>query len=293
MGVLRSLLFVPSDSPKKLAKARTFRPDAFILDLEDAVAIDRKSHARATLAYVLASPKSLEGGVFVRLNDISTEFFAGDLAVAVDPGVDGIVVPKCENKTEITRIENEITRMEIQKGMARGKTKLLPILETALGIVHAYEIGCSSERVSALIFGPEDYCADMGISRTRLGEEVAIPRMLVSQAAHAAGILAIDGVFTDFSDEAGLIDDTRRGKEMGYRGKALIHPSQILPVHRAFAPADEDVGWAVEVIETFEQAKSRGSGIVAVRGKMIDEPVVDRARRILQERNVDINENDF
>ena len=145
--------------------------------------------ACATLAHELAlSPKSLEGRVFVRLNGISTEFFAGDLVVARrGSGVDGIVVPKCENKAEITRIENEITRIEIQKGMARGKTRLLPILETALGIVHAYEIGCSTERVSALFFGPEDYCADMGISRTKLGEEVAIPRMLVSQAAHAAG----------------------------------------------------------------------------------------------------------
>jgi citrate lyase subunit beta/citryl-CoA lyase len=293
MGVLRSLLFVPADSRKKLANARTFRPDAFILDLEDAVAMARKSYARATLACELTSPKSLEGRVFVRLNGISTEFFAGDLAVAVDPGVDGIVVPKCEDKGEIIRIENEITRIEIQKGMARGKTKLLPILETALGIVRAYEIGCSTERVSALFFGPEDYCADMGISRTRLGEEVAIPRMLVSQAAHAAGVLAIDGVFTDFRDEVGLIEDTRRAKEMGYTGKALIHPSQILPVHRAFAPADEDVGWAVEVIEASEKAKTRGSGVVVVRGKMIDEPVVDQARRILQERNADTNRNDF
>ena len=115
----------------------------------------RKSCARATLACELASLKSLEVRVFVRVNGISTEFFAGDLAVAVDPGVDGIVVPKCENKAEITHIENEITRIEIQKGMDRGRTKLLPILETALGIVHAYEIGCSTERVSALFLGPK------------------------------------------------------------------------------------------------------------------------------------------
>jgi citrate lyase subunit beta/citryl-CoA lyase len=163
---------------------------------------------------------------------------------------------------------------------------LLPILETARGIVRAYEIGRSSERIMALLFGPEDYCADMGINRTRSGQEVAVPRMLVSQAAHAAHVAAMDGVFTDLHDEAGLIEDTRRGKEMGYIGKVLIHPSQILPVHQAFASAEEEVAWATEVIDSFEKAKAKGAALVVVRGKMVDEPIVGQARRILRQRNV-------
>jgi citrate lyase subunit beta/citryl-CoA lyase len=286
MDVLRSLLFVPADSPRKLAKARNLRPDGFVLDLEDAVAMDRKLEARAALAEELASLKSLEGKIFVRMNGIGTEFFEGDLGVAVEPVVDGILVPKCEDDRDLVRADNEITRIESEKGIVRGRTKLLPILETARGIVRAYEIGRSSERVMALLFGPEDYCADMGIDRTRSGKEVAVPRMLVSQAAHAAHVAAIDGVFTDLHDEAGLIEDTRRGKEMGYIGKVLIHPSQILPVHQAFASAEEEVAWATEVIDSFEKAKAKGAALVVVRGKMVDEPIVGQARRILRQRNV-------
>lgn len=289
MDVLRSLLFVPADSPRKIAKARTLRPDAFILDLEDGVAIDKKLEARATLTDELESLKGLACKIFVRVNSISTKFFEGDISIAVDPMVDGIFVPKCEDETDVSRVDNEITRTEAHKRMALGKTKLLPILETARGVVRAYEIGRSSERVVALSFGPEDYCADMGIRRTRSGAEISIPRMLVSQAAHAARIAALDGVFTDFHDEEGLVEDTRRGKEMGYIGKAVIHPSQILPVHRTFAPTEEDVAWAEEVIKAFGEAKEKGSGLVAVRGKMVDEPVVGQARRILRQRGADDN----
>ena len=290
MEMLRSLLFVPADSPRKIAKAKTLRPDAFIFDLEDAVALDKKLEARTALARELESLKSPTGKIFVRVNGIHTEFFEGDLRVAVDPVVDGLFLPKCEDETEIARVDNEIARIECQKGIPRGKTKLLPILETALGVIRAYEIGRSSERVIALGLGAEDYCADMGISRTRSGEEVAVPRYLVSQAAHAARVLAIDSVFADFHDEEGLIEDTRRAKEMGYTGKALIHPDQIQPVHRAFGPSEQQMALAVEVIEAFEKAKAKGSGVVVVRGKMVDEPVVAQARRILQQRDADAKE---
>jgi citrate lyase subunit beta/citryl-CoA lyase len=291
MKALRSLLFVPIDSPRKLAKARTLQADAFILDLEDSIAMTRKMEARAALADQLASPESFAGKTFVRVNAISTKFFEGDLDVAVAPSVDGILLPKCEAEADVVRVDHEISRIESRRGMPHGTTKLLPILETARGVVRAYEIGCSSERVAALCFGPEDYCADMGINRTRAGAELAIPRMLVSQAAHAARKSAIDGVFTNFNDEEGLIEDTRRGKEMGYTGKALIHPNQILPVHRMFAPAEDEVAWAQEVIEAFEKATAKGAGLVVVRGKMVDEPVADQAREILRHRDIDANEN--
>jgi citrate lyase subunit beta / citryl-CoA lyase len=286
MEMLRSLLFVPADSPRKIAKAKTLQPDAFIFDLEDAVAMDRKLEARAALSHELASLKS-PNRIFVRVNGIRTKFFEEDLRAAVDPAVDGLFLPKCDDPEALVRVDNEITRIEGQKGVTRGKTKLLLILETALGVVRAYELGRASERVTVLNFGAEDYCADMGMQRTRAGEEVAIPRMLVSQAAHAARLTALDGVFTDFNDEAGLIEDTRRGQKMGYTGRALIHPNQILPVNRAFAPAEEEVSWATEVVRAFDDAKAKGSGLVVVRGKMVDEPVVVQARRILRQRDAD------
>lgn len=282
MEILRSLLFVPADSPRKMAKAKTLQPDAFVYDLEDAVAPDKKLEARTALSGELLSLLDSTSKIYVRVNGARTELFEGDLRVAVDPVVDGILLPKCDDVAGIARVDNEITRIEGQKGLTRGKTKLLLILETALGVVCAYELGRASERVTVLNFGAEDYCADMGIKRTRSGEEVAVPRMLVSQAAHAARLAALDGVFTDFHDEAGLMEDTRRAIQMGYTGKALIHPSQILPVHRAFAPAEDDVAWATEVVRAFEDAKVKGSGLVVVRGKMVDEPVVVQARRILR-----------
>jgi citrate lyase subunit beta/citryl-CoA lyase len=290
--LLRSLLFVPADSPRKIEKAKSLRPDAFIFDLEDAVAVDKKAAAREGLARELRNLSNPAGKVFVRLNAIPTQFFAGDLRMAVDPAVDAILLPKCDDETEVALVDKEISRLEDQKNIAPGKIKLLPILETARGVVRAFEIACGSRRVMGLAFGAEDYAADMGMKRTPSGEEVSVPRLLVSQAAHAARAAAIDGVFTDFHDDAGLMADTRRAIAMGYTGKALIHPNQIEPVHRAFAPAEEDVAWAMEVVRTFEDAKAKGSGVVVVRGRMVDEPLVIQARWILQQRSVSAGEKE-
>jgi citrate lyase subunit beta/citryl-CoA lyase len=282
--LLRSLLFVPADSPRKVAKARTLRPDAFLFDLEDAVAIDMKQQARAWLEAELGNLTGSASKIIVRVNRIGSDFFDADLRTAVHPAVDGLLFPKCEDPAELGRVHARVGILESQKGIRNGKIEFLLILETALGVVRAYDLARACPRIIALNFGAEDYCADMGISRTAAGDEVAIPRLLVSQAAHAARIQAIDGVFTNFHDEAGLIADTRRAIQMGYTGKAAIHPSQIEPIHRAFAPSEDDVAWATEVVKAFDEAKARGTGVVAVRGKMVDEPVVLQARRILQQR---------
>ena len=285
MELLRSLLFVPADSTKKMEKARGLRPDALVFDLEDAVSPDKKAEARVLLSEELRTRGKSEPRIFIRVNSVGSNFFADDLKVAVDPAVDGIKLPKCGNPAEIVRADQEISRIEEQKGMAQGKLKLTVILETALGVVRAYELGRSSPRVIALNFGAEDYSADMGINRSQAVEQITFARAMVAQAAHAAGVEALDSVFTDFRDEAGLMEEVQRAKLMGYTGKALIHPSQIEPVHRAFAPAEQEISWATEVMEAFEAAKANGSGVIAVRGRMVDEPVVIQARRILQQRS--------
>ncbi|MFY9531031.1 MAG: CoA ester lyase [Candidatus Acidiferrales bacterium] len=284
MELLRSLLFIPADSPRKMAKARTLRPDAFIFDLEDAVPLDKKLEARKALAGELASAPDFAARVFVRVNGARSEFFDSDLREIVHPRVDGILFPKCADEAEVVRADQKIWQLENEKGITEGKTRLVLILETALGVVRAYELARSSPRIIALNFGAEDYCADMGVSRTASGDEVAVARSLVAQAAHAARLEAIDTVFTDFRDDAGLFLETRRIKQMGFTGKVLIHPNQIEPVHRAFAPTAEEMEWATHVIKAFEAAKAAGSAVVAVGGKMVDEPVVLQARRILQQR---------
>jgi citrate lyase subunit beta/citryl-CoA lyase len=283
--LLRSLLFVPADSPRKLAKARTLRPDAFVFDLEDAVAPDKKQQARAWLEAELGSLAGSPSKIIVRVNRIGSEFFDADMRVAVHPAVDGLLLPKCDDPADLVRTHGKMGIMESKKGIRNGKIEFLLILETALGVVCAYDLARACSRIVALNFGAEDYCADMGISRTPAGDEVAVPRMLVSQAAHAARLQAIDSVFTDFHDEAGLIADTRRAMQMGYTGKAAIHPNQIEPIHRAFAPTEDQVAWAKEVVQAFEEAKTRGAGVVSVRGKMVDEPVMLQARKILQQHD--------
>jgi citrate lyase subunit beta/citryl-CoA lyase len=196
-----------------------------------------------------------------------------------------LLLPKCDDPVELVRTHGKMGLLESKKGIRSGKIEFLLILETALGVVRAYDLARACPRIVALNFGAEDYCADMGITRTPSGDEVAVPRLLVSQAAHAARLQAIDGVFTDFHDDAGLIADTRRAIQMGYTGKAAIHPNQIEPIHRAFAPTDDEVAWATEVVQAFEEARTRGSGVVTVRGKMVDEPVMLQARKILQQRD--------
>ena len=268
-----------------MAKARTLRPDAFLYDLEDAVAPDKKQQARAWLEAELGSLAGSPSKIIVRVNRVRSEFFDADLRAAVHPAVDGLLLPKCDDPADLARVHAKVGMLESQKGIRNGKTEFLLILETALGVLRAYELARACPRIIALNFGAEDYCADMGISRTAAGEELAVPRAQVAQAAHAAGLHAIDGVYTDFHDDAGLFAETRRIIQMGYTGKTAIHPNQIEPIHRAFAPAEHEVAWATEVVNAFEEAKTRGSGVVAVRGKMVDEPVVLQARRILRQRD--------
>jgi citrate lyase subunit beta / citryl-CoA lyase len=279
MDLLQSFLFVPADSARKLASARTHRPDALIYDLEDAVAPDKKNAARELLRNELDSMGPSGAKVFVRVNCAGTQFLRDDLRAAVHPGVYGIMLPKCDDASEIMRLHQGISSLENEVALPEGSIKLGLLLESARGVARAGELARASTRTFALLFGGEDFCADMGIARTRTGEEIAVARSLVALAAKAERLEAIDGPFTDFKDPDGLFQETRRIKQMGFTGKALIHPNQIETVHVAMAPTPEDISLAEEIVTTFEQS---GQGVASVRGKMIDEPVVLQAKRILR-----------
>lgn len=280
MDECRSFLFVPADSAKKLERARDLRPDAVIYDLEDAVAPDRKAEARALLAGELANAGHLSASMFVRVNCFGSPFLEDDLRAAVHPRVRGVVLPKCKDAAEVVQVHEALSPIEIGMGLQPGSVKLVLMLESAQGVVRASELARSSSRTIALLFGGEDFSADMGIVRTKAGDEIAMARSFLALAARAERLQAIDGPFTDFRDAAGLLEETRRIRQMGFSGKVLIHPSQIEPVHAAFAPSQEQIEWAGEVIQAFEAA---GAGVAAVRGKMIDEPVVMQARKILRD----------
>jgi citrate lyase subunit beta/citryl-CoA lyase len=280
MDLLRSLLYVPADSSRKLMSARSLRPDALIFDLEDAVSPDRKLEARGLIADELAHAAEFTAKIFVRVNRSGSPFLDDDLRAAVRPQVYGVVLPKCDEASEVARVHETILALERGTGMPEGGVKLILMIETAKGVANARELARASSRVIALTFGAEDYCADMGIARTKAGDEITFARSLIALAAKAEGLEAIDGVFTDFRDTAGLFEETQRIKQMGFAGKTLIHPQQIDVVHRALAPSEEEIAWAEEVVSTFQKA---GEGIVVVRGKMIDEPVVMQAKRVLQQ----------
>jgi citrate lyase subunit beta / citryl-CoA lyase len=281
MDLLQSLLFVPADSSRKLASARSLRPDALIFDLEDAVSPNRKLEARDLIRAELEHADAFSATILIRVNGFGSPFLDDDLRAAVRPHVYGIVLPKCNETSEVARVHETILGLEKRNGMPGGGIKLFLMIETTKGLAHAHELARASSRVVALIFGAEDYCADMGIARTKIGGEIAFARSLITLAAKAEGLEAIDGVFTDFNDDVGLFEETQRIKQMGFTGKTLIHPRQIDVVHRALAPSAEQISWAEEVINTFEKACG---GVVVVRGKMIDEPVVVQAKRILRQR---------
>jgi citrate lyase subunit beta / citryl-CoA lyase len=281
MDVLQSFLFVPADSPRKMASARNLHPDAFIYDLEDAVPIANKHEARHLLTGELNSFINPRPKIFIRVNGFGSAFFGDDLRAVVRREVSGIVLPKCNDASQIAQVHQELSRLENRMSMPEASINVIPILESAKGVSLAGEIARSSSRIIALFFGGEDFCADMGITRSKDGDEIGVARSLVALAAKSERLEAIDGPFTDFHDRVGLFEETRRVKKMGFTGKALIHPNQIETVHQAMAPSDEQIALAQEIVSAFENA---GSGVTAVRGKMIDEPVVAQARKVLKQR---------
>jgi citrate lyase subunit beta / citryl-CoA lyase len=280
MDVLQSFLFVPADSPRKMASARNLRPDALIYDLEDAVPVANKHEARHLLTGELNSFVNPRPKIFVRVNGFGSPFFGDDLRAVVRRGVAGIVLPKCHDASQIAQVHQELSRLENQIGMPEGSLKVVPILESAKGVSRGGELARSSSRIIAFFFGGEDFCADMGITRSKAGDEIGVARSLVALAAKSEHLEAIDGPFTDFHDRAGLFEETRRIKKMGFTGKALIHPDQIDTVHLAMAPSSEEIALAQEIVSVFE---SSGRGVTVVRGKMIDEPVVAQARNLLKQ----------
>ena len=280
MRPLRTLLFVPGSRPRMLEKARDLTADAVILDLEDAVAPDEKQAARTSIRDALGVG-TFAPQVVVRVNALSTGLAEEDLDAVICGAVQVICLPKAQDTDEIAKLDSMLGALEDRQGMCVGSTAIYPLIESALGVLNAPAIARSSDRVRVLLLGGEDLCRDLGAKRTAEGTELLLARGHVVLAARAAGIQAVDTVYTDLSDMAGLEADATLARQMGFSGKLLIHPKQIEPVSRAFAPSADEITWARTVVAAYEQAVSVGQGVAVVDGKMIDAPVVDRARETL------------
>ena len=279
--MLRSLLFVPGHRHDMIQKAAAAAADAVILDLEDGVAPGEKAAARSTVAVALDGPLPDRLVVLVRVNATGSGLLDADLRGAARARMNGVCLPKCDTPADVQSLSARLLAVEDRLGLPRGRLRILALVETARGALNAAAIARESARVWGLVFGAEDFTADAGLQRTREGGELAPARAAVSLAAHAAGVEAIDGIFADFRDEAGLLADTAEARRLGYTAKTVIHPAQISPVHRVLAPAADEVATARRIVEAFERAEAAGSGIVVVDNAMVDRPVAVRAQRVL------------
>ncbi len=278
----RSLLFVPGIQERMLARAPSTGADALILDLEASVPAAEKARARAMVAEALPRIAAATAApVFVRVNTLASGLVADEIAALAGPGLAGIVLPATESVAEVRQVSGWLADAEAAAGLAAGSLGVLPIVETARGVLRAYDILTADARLRGVHFGAEDFRQDMQVPRSPEGVELQYARAALALAARAARVPAIDMVFTDLADEAGLAAETRQGRLLGYSGKQVIHPKQIAPVHRALAPTAEEVDWAARVVAEAERAAAAGVGAFTLDGRMIDRPVIVQAEQIL------------
>lgn len=281
MRLLRSMLFTPGNNVRMIRKTGTLGADAVILDLEDAVPMAEKGTARGLVKGSIGQVGAGGSEVFVRVNALITELAAEDLEWTVQPGLAGIVLPKTQSREDVLETAKWIEELERERGMEPGGVGLVPLLETARGVLNAKEIAAVSKRIIALAFGAVDFTRDMGTSQSVEGTEIFYGQSHVALVARAAGVLAIDSPCMDIADKEKLVQEARRARQLGFRGKLLIHPSQIEPVHQVFSPSEDEVAYARRVVAAFRQAEAQGLGAISLGGKMIDIAVVRQAEEVL------------
>jgi len=281
MEPLRTMLSVPANRQKMIEKARDLPADAIVLDLEDSVPVAEKANARAMARDAIAGRVLGGQRVFVRINSLASGLLEQDLEAVVIPGLAGINLPKPGSADDMREVVAIIDRLETERDIDKGHVRLTPWVETARGLLSAFEIASASPRIVGIIFGAEDFTLDTGMQRTETGDELLYPRIMVIIAARAAEVIAIDTPYNDFRDEEGLIRETTLARQLGFQGKYVIHPSQIQPVNQAFRPSPEEVEEARKVVEAFDEAEAQGFASTSVDGKMIDTPIASRARRLL------------
>jgi len=275
----RSRLYLPGSEPKYFINAALHEPDAIILDLEDSVHRDEKDAARILVRNTLRAVDFAQCERMVRINQLPLGL--EDLAEVVIESPDLILIPKVERAEQVAEVDRVVSEIKTREGIPRP-TWIMPILESALGIEHAFSIALASANVVALTIGLEDYTADLGVVKTPEGRESLYARSRVVNAAHAAGIQAIDSVFGDVGDMDGLLRWGQASRAMGFEGMGCIHPGQIRVIHEAFRPSQAEIEKAQRIVASFEDAQRKGLAVVSLGSKMIDPPVVQRALKLVE-----------
>lgn len=274
----RSRLYLPGNTPHLMINAGVHKPDGIIFDLEDSVAPAKKDEARLLVRNALCQLNLYGTERMVRINQIPKGL--DDLEYVAPYNVNLILIPKCETADRIHQVEKRITTI-LKKLKKDRPVYLMPIIESALGVVNAYPIASASENVVALAIGLEDYTADLGTQRTKEGHETFFARSQIVNAARAAGVQPIDSVFADVADMDALRDVVLESKSLGFDGMGCIHPRQIHVIHEYYAPNQQEIEKAKKIVHAFDDATEKGLGVVAIGSKMIDPPVVKRAQKTI------------
>ena len=278
----RALLYMPGDDRHKIEKATTLGVDCICMDMEDGVAMSRKTEARAVIALAMKELYFGEAERCIRINSIGSGMESYDLVAALATNPDAIVVPKIESADQVKWVSDHMESYELSSDQPLGSVRLLVGVETAKGILNLGKIAEADRRLEAIIFGAEDYAASIGARRTKEATEVLYARQSVVTACIANDLQAIDMVYIDFHDLEGLRLEAEQGAGWGFSGKQVIHPNQVPVVQEAFTPSAEEIAYARRVVETFEDSQREGRGAYALDGKMIDMPLLKNARKVLE-----------
>lgn len=274
----RSRLYLPGNEPKYFINAGLHKPDGVILDLEDSVAPSSKHDAKFLVRNALRSVDFYGCERMVRINQLPAGL--EDLKFIVPHNIHAILIPKAEHADQVKQVEEVVLKIKKEKNI-KNDIFFMPIIETALGVINAYDIASASKYNCALAIGLEDYTADIGTQRTEEGKESFLARSTVVNAAKAAGIQPIDTVYSDVTNMEGLRESVIEAKSLGFDGKGCIHPRQVKVVHEAFAPNEKEIEKAKKIVTAFEDAEKKGMGVVSIGSKMIDAPVVKRAQKTI------------
>ncbi len=273
----RSMLYVPGNMPSMLQNIPIFESDGVMIDLEDAVPLSEKDAARILVRKFLENYRDHNKEILVRINALDTKWGEEDLRTVLPALPDGIRLPKADTPEIVETLDTMLTEFEEELGLSIGRFKILPSIESAEGVINCIRTAKSSPRLIGLAFGAEDYTASLEIERTKQGEELFAARTRVVWACKAADIQAIDTIFADAGDMEGLRRETQLIKTLGFSGKSLVNPRQIDVIHEVFAPKQEDVDYALLVVDAIQKAREMGTGVISLGGKMVDAPVVKRA----------------
>lgn len=277
----RTMLYVPGNNPGMIRDAGIYPADCIMFDLEDSVSLAEKDSARFLVHEALNKLRYPGKELLVRVNSLDSEYGIEDLEAIVSTGNAAIRLPKTDNAEDVKACDREITRIEKVHGIPEGKTRMMAAIESAAGALNAQSIALASKRLVGIAIGAEDYVTDLKTNRSPEGIELFFGRSMVLLAARAAGIAAIDTVYSDINNEEGFRKEVAYIKQLGFDGKSVINPRQIKTVHEVYTPTEKEITRSLAIMDAIAEANARGSGVISLNGKMIDKPIVERAQRVL------------